>query len=113
MNGETAVGIAPPALYGFVRIVTNRRVFNPPMAVATAIDHVTSWLERPHVKFMHPGPRHLEIAFGLLRQAGTAANLTTDAQLASFAIEYQGELHSADTDFGRFPGLRWIDPLSS
>jgi len=58
-----------------------------------------------------PGPRHLEIAFGLLRALGTVGNLTTDAQLAAFAIEQQGELHSNDTDFGRFPGLRWVNPL--
>ena len=47
----------------------------------------------------------------MLRQLGTAANLTTDVQLAAFAIEHQGEVHSTDTDFGRFPGLRWRNPL--
>jgi hypothetical protein len=42
---------------------------------------------------------------------GTGANLTTDAQLAACAIEQDAELFSNDTDFGRFPGLRWVDPL--
>ena len=41
-----------------------------------------------------------------------AANLTTDAQLAALAIEHQGELHSNDADFGRFPRLRWVNPLA-
>lgn len=40
-----------------------------------------------------------------------AGHLTTDAHLAALAIEHQGELHSNDSDFGRFPGLRWRDPL--
>jgi len=40
-----------------------------------------------------------------------AGNLTTDAHLAAIAIEYQYELHSNDTDFARFPGLRWRNPL--
>ena len=62
-------------------------------------------------RFLMPGPRHLDIAFALLRSQGTAGNLTTDVQLAALAIEYQAELHSNDTDFGRFHGLRWVNPL--
>jgi predicted nucleic acid-binding protein len=58
-----------------------------------------------------PGPRHLEIAFRLLKQLGTAGNLTTDVQLAALAIEYQAEVHTNDLDFGRFPQLRWVNPL--
>ena len=41
----------------------------------------------------------------------SAGNLTTDAHLAALAIEHQCELHSNDTDFARFPGLRWRNPL--
>jgi len=48
----------------------------------------------------------------LLREAGVAANLTTDAQIAALAIEHQAEVHSNDADFGRFPGLRWVNPLA-
>jgi predicted nucleic acid-binding protein len=35
----------------------------------------------------------------------------SDAQLAALAIEYQAVLHSNDSDFSRFPGLRWHNPL--
>jgi predicted nucleic acid-binding protein len=48
---------------------------------------------------------------GLLRQLGAARNLTTDVQLAAHAIENQAQLMSNDTDFERFPGLRWVNPL--
>lgn len=37
--------------------------------------------------------------------------LATDLHLAALAIENQADLHSNDTDFGRFPGLRWRNPL--
>ena len=70
-------------------------------------------IERPQASFLLPGPRHLEIAFRLLRHLGVAANLTTDVQLTALAIEYQAELHSNDADFGRFPQLRWINPLET
>jgi toxin-antitoxin system PIN domain toxin len=112
MNGRREVGVAAPAAFGFIRLTTNPRVFDPPMAITDALAHVEEWLARPHVHFIQPGPRHLEIAFGLLRQVGAAANLTTDAQLAALAIEHQGEVHSNDADFHRFPRLRWVNPLA-
>jgi predicted nucleic acid-binding protein len=51
------------------------------------------------------------IAPRLLAGLGVGGNLTTDAHLAAIAIEHQCEIQSNDTDFGRFPGLRWSDPL--
>jgi uncharacterized protein len=111
MNGSDEVGLAAPALFGFIRISTNPRIFNPPLPVTDAISRVESWLARPHVHFLNPGSRHLEIAFRLLRKLGVAGNLTTDVQLAALAIEHQAELHSNDTDFGRFPQLKWVNPL--
>ena len=112
MNGSRVVGIAAPALFGFVRLASNPRVIEPPLAVHAARAEVERWFERRHVQFLQPGPRHLEIAFALLRDAGVAANLTTDAQLAALAIEHQGEVHSNDVDFGRFAGLRWANPIA-
>ena len=111
LDGDQEVGIGAPALFGFVRIATNPRIFETPLSVEEAIARVESWLEQPNARFLLPGPRHLEIAFRLLRKAGTARNLTTDVQLAALAIEYQAELHSNDTDFGRFGDLRWVNPL--
>jgi uncharacterized protein len=111
LNGTREVGIGGPVLFGFVRLATNRRVLVDPLSVEDAIAVVETWLRRRHVRVLSPGPRHLEIALGLLRRLGTAANLTTDAQLASLAIEHQAELHSNDADFGRFPQLRWHNPL--
>ncbi len=48
----------------------------------------------------------------LLEPLGSAGNLTSDAHLAALAIEHGAELYSCDTDFARFEGLRWTDPLS-
>lgn len=111
MNGDREVGLGAPALFGFVRLATNPQVFDRPLSVDQALGHVEEWLSRPHVRFAMPGPNHLEIAFALLRGLGATRNLTTDAQLAALAIEHQGELHSNDADFARFPSLRWVNPL--
>ncbi|MEK7704949.1 MAG: type II toxin-antitoxin system VapC family toxin [Myxococcota bacterium] len=112
LSSNEPVAIAAPALFGFVRLATSARVFDRPLAVNAALDHVSSWLDRPNVQFLGPGPRHLELCFALLRSAGTAANLTTDVQLAATAVEYQATLCSNDSDFARFAGLRWVNPLA-
>jgi uncharacterized protein len=111
MNGTEPVGLAWVVILGFIRITTHRQVLANPLPVATACAHVKAWLARPCVGVVHPGERHAEILFGLLDSLGTAANLTTDAHLAALAIEHQATLHSTDADFGRFPGLRWANPL--
>jgi len=40
------------------------------------------------------------------------ANLLTDAHLAALALEHGCALASTDSDFSRFPKLKWINPLS-
>jgi uncharacterized protein len=111
INSDTRVGLTQPALFGFLRIATNARILQSPLAVNDAIDYVHDWLAQPNVDLLTPGPNHLHIALGLLQDIGTAGNLTTDVQLAAYAIEYRGEMHSNDTDFARFPNLKWINPL--
>lgn len=113
LNGGDPIGVPLLSVFGFLRIATNPRSFSEPMTVEAAIETVERWLARDDVQLLHPGRRHLGIAFDLLRQLGTAANLTTDVQLAALAIEHQAELHSADVDFARFPGLQWINPLEA
>ena len=111
LDGSVNIGLSMLTLFGFIRLSTNFRIMQSALTVEDAVARVESWLARPQVEIVHPGTRHLQIAFDLLRQAGTGANLTTDAQLAALAIEHEAELHSADTDFARFSGLRWVNPL--
>lgn len=111
LNGDDEVGLATPVVFGFLRLATNPRVFRVPMDVEAALGRVEEWLARPNVRVIVPGPRHLELAFSLLKKIGTAGNLTTDVQIAALAIELQAELHSNDVDFARFPQLRWTNPL--
>jgi predicted nucleic acid-binding protein len=48
-----------------------------------------------------------------LSLAGVYANLVPDAHLAALALEHGLMLCSTDGDFGRFPGLRWSNPLAA
>jgi predicted nucleic acid-binding protein len=76
------------------------------------VARVRGWLALPEVRVVEPGPRHLDIVEDLLRATGVAGSLTTDTHLAALAIEHQADLCSNDHDFGRFPGLRWVNPLA-
>jgi toxin-antitoxin system PIN domain toxin len=113
VNRGEPIALALPVVFGFVRIASNPRIFETPLPVSRATGRVRAWLEHAHVHVLHPGPRHLELAFALLDELGSAGNLTTDAQIAALAIEHQAELQSTDLDFARFPGLRWRNPLAT
>ena len=112
LNGNEQLLLPAVSIFGFIRIATNPRIFDQPIPVADAVDSVESWLTQPHVHFLAPGAHYTELAFRLLRELGTAQNLTTDVQLAAHAIENQATLCSNDADFGRFEGLRWVNPLA-
>jgi len=98
-------------LHGFVRLSTKAAVFHDPLSTPEAFEMVQGWLARPQTVILDPTERHLTIMRELLEPLGTAGNLVTDAHLGALAIEHGATLESSDHDFGRFPGLRWVDPL--
>jgi uncharacterized protein len=108
--GREELGLCHVALFGFVRIVTNRKIFSNPRSVDDVLRDIETWLQSG-AEIVLSGPRFLPTAIRLLRETGTAGNLTTDAQLAALALEHNMELHSADNDFARFRGLKWHNPL--
>jgi len=112
MAGDSTVALPWAVLFGFIRLVTHPSVLESPVAPAAALDRVQGWLEQPNALILDPGPRHLTIVRGLFEATSVAGRLTTDTHLAALAIEHQCEIHSADSDFSRFPGLRWHNPLS-
>ena len=111
LNGGEPVAIPWTVVLGFVRLTTKRGLLTTLLMPAAALAYVRAWFEQPNVQALDPGPQHLVVLERLLVAAGTAGDLTTDAHLAALAIEHQCELHSNDTDFARFPGLRWRNPL--
>lgn len=111
LSSSEPVGLPWAVSCGFIRLMTHPAVLLEPLDPRRAIEHVRSWLDRPNVEVLDPGPRHLEVLARLLENLGVAGNLTTDAHLAALAIEHQCELHSNDGDFARFSGLRWRNPL--
>ncbi len=112
LSGRETVGFSWNVLLAFLRLTTRPGLFRQPLSVDTAFHLMAAWLDRPSVTIVHPGSRHLAVLRELLRPLGSGGNLTSDAHLAALAIEHGAELCSSDTDFARFHGLKWRNPLA-
>ena len=114
LNGAVPIGLCHAVVFAFVRISTNRRAFARPLSLAQATEVVRSWCDRQVTRVLYPGPRHVRNALELLASAGShGGNLVTDAQIAELAISHRAEVHTADHDFRRFPGLNCRFPLEA
>ncbi|HEY2886796.1 MAG TPA: TA system VapC family ribonuclease toxin [Rhizomicrobium sp.] len=112
LNGSTRVGLPWTSLLAFLRISTNPKAFSKPEPVGSAWRQVGSWLARDIVWIPEPTERHAEIFGDLLNSTNAFGNLLPDAHLAALALDHGLTLCSADTDFARFPTLRWFNPLA-
>ncbi len=112
LSGTETVAFSWTVLLGFLRISTNPAIFESPLGPDEALDYIDAWLDRPCATTVAPTVHHAALLRRLLEPLGAAGNLTSDAHLAALAIEHGAELCSSDTDFARFEGLRWRDPLS-
>lgn len=111
-NGAAPVGLPWMSTLGYLRLVTNSRIFKPPVPTATAWQRVSAWLSADPAWIPAPTERHAEVLGKLLAAPGVHGNLVPDAHLAALAIEHGLTLCSTDGDFARFPGLRWLNPIA-
>ena len=111
LNGDRRVGLAWQTVGAFLRISTHPRVVANPLTAAEATDYVQGWLEAPPVWIPPATPGTASILVDLIRRHHATGNLVTDAQLAALALEHGLVVCSTDSDFARFPEVRWENPL--
>jgi len=112
LGGDETIGLAWTVLLAFLRIATLPAAFRSPLTPRQAMDEVTAWLAHPNTQLVAETERHWDILRALLPEAQTSGNLVPDAHLASIALGHAACLASCDSDFARFPGLRWENPLA-
>jgi toxin-antitoxin system PIN domain toxin len=112
LSGTGVVCLCWTVLSAFIRIGTNPRVFEHPLSLEQALARVQSWLDQPCTRVIRPTERHWTVFKQVLTDGQAVANLVTDAHLAALAIEHGCELASTDSDFARFPKLKWRNPLA-
>ncbi len=111
LNGTEQVGLPWIVITGFIRVMTNPTMVAIGVTPAQAVGYVRDWLSCDHVILLNPGAQHLMHLQRNLAAGGAGGNLVPDAHIAALAMEYQAVVHSGDSDFGRFPGLQWHNPL--
>jgi len=105
------VGMPWSSLLAFLRIATNPRVFNPPLAMSRAWKQVEAWLDIESVWIPEPTRHHRQVLGELMQTNDIRAHLVPDAHLAALAIEHGLTLCSTDGDFAKFSALKWTNPL--
>ncbi|MCP3957526.1 MAG: type II toxin-antitoxin system VapC family toxin [bacterium] len=113
VGGREPFALSELVLSAFLRLVTNRRIFEPATPMDVALDFCQRLTRWPSAVIVRPSERHWQIFVDLIRGADIRGAMVTDAYLAALAIEHGCEFVSTDSDFARFEGLRWRHPLAA
>lgn len=113
VGGADELALHDLVLAGFVRVVTNPRIFPQGAPVAAALELVT-WLRgAPRIRWVPSGQATWDAFDRLVADdPGIRGNLVPDAHLAASAVAHGARLATADRGFARFPGLRFFDPAA-
>jgi toxin-antitoxin system PIN domain toxin len=112
-RGAAPFALSSITLAGFLRIVTNPRIFRPATPMQLAVAFCRQLITRPAAVFVQPGENHWAIMIDLIERSNIQGAMVSDAYLAALAIEHACELVTTDGDFARFPGLHWRNPLAA
>jgi toxin-antitoxin system PIN domain toxin len=111
LTEDEAVGLTWHSVLGFVRIVTDARIFRVPLPLSRAVAVVDEWLQQQAVEIVLPTPRHWTALREMLLSGQAQAALASDAHVAAIAREHGAVIYTTDRDFVRFPGVRVVNPL--
>jgi len=106
VSGESRFGISTLVLSGFVRIVTNSRIFANPNTTEEALGFAEAISAQPNCVIVNPGELHWNLFAGLCREHGVVGNLVPDAYFAALATEHSCCWVTMDRDFRKFKKLK-------
>jgi len=111
-EGPEPFGLSELVASGFVRIVTNPKIWEEPTTPADALEFIARLRRRSNARVLVPGPSSWEIFAQLCLATQARGKLVADAYHAALAIEHGCEFVTVDGDFSRFAGLRYRHPLA-
>jgi toxin-antitoxin system PIN domain toxin len=94
----------------FLRLATNRRVFEVPTPLTEAFAFVDAVCAQPHHLLLGSGPRHLALLRRLCEEAAASGDLVPDAVIAAIALEHGCDVASFNRDFARFSSIAHVMP---
>ena len=112
LAGSESLLLPDVVLTGFLRIVTNRRIFTDPAPAPDALLFVRELRTSPLCRALNP----TDAAWSRLERfvendPYLAGNLVPDAWIAALASASGARVATADAGFARFEGLAWFNPL--
>lgn len=101
----------PSSVWGsFLRLVTNRRIFDVPTPLGDAFAFVDAVVAQPRHLAAEPGPRHLSLVRELCTEADATGDLVPDAVIGAIAVEHGARVATLDRDFARFGSVDHVRP---
>ena len=109
IDGVEPFSLSVLVAVGFVRIVTNPRIYDDPTPLTAALAAIEQIAKHPRCRIGVPGATHLKDVARLCRATGATGKLVADAQHAALAMAEGCTWVTRDADFARFEphGLRW------
>ncbi|MGI8983181.1 MAG: TA system VapC family ribonuclease toxin [Acidimicrobiales bacterium] len=110
-SGSEELGLVDAVLIGFLRIVTNPRIYAEPAPTASALAFVDGLRHARRRRWLAPTSAGWESLASLVGgDPQVRVNLVPDAWLAALALAHGCRLATADRGFARFAGLDWFVP---
>jgi hypothetical protein len=108
LSGQDALVLLETTVAGFLRIVTDGRIYRPPTPLDQAVAAIEELLAWTDVEWACPDERHLRTIAEIAPHAQGPD--IPDAYLAAAALNLDATLVSYDRDFRSYRGLRWFSP---
>lgn len=112
-SGAEIVGLPWQSVGAFLRVMTNPKLHGRQYSLDEAMEIVEAWMGQSNVRILTATDDHWFHFRRMIVEGNASGTLVSDAEIAALTVEYGGVLHTADRDFARFPGLRWVNPLAS
>ena len=105
--------ICETTILSFLRITTNKKVFDPPLSFSEAASFTSDLLGSENVRFHRSLPEHFVEVAKFMQKRELGGNLVMDVHLALIAIGTGATIVIRDGDFKKIPFLKTFNPLAS
>ncbi len=111
LDQNNNIFICETSILSFLRISTNKKVFQPILPATEATKFIDSFLNCQNVNLVHTSPTHYVDLIELMEKFNLQGNLLMDAHLAFLAMKTGATIVTRDKDFAKIPYLKIFNPL--